>query len=405
MKKEVILFSFAFFISLNAFAYDVDVIITKTREQIQCIILSQTEELITYRQVDDESKIYTLNKNEVEKVFLRGNEQVASSVLKPEPAPVATKGIEIRIDEEAEPEVVKIIEPEVQMYEETKEAVEAKIPNVEQKSDPVKKQEVSPKAEQNFQQFMNTMKGPDMEKLTEEQAEKARKDEILKQNFISVFVTGIEENQADIQQIIESEIFSKLSTIKDHKTRIDISPKGISEDSIVGIAKDSLSKYALIISARPFQEQYYLQSKLINATNGEYLLTLSAASSLVTLEDVLEATGKLTNQIVEYFQEKNLQNKDSDKQETKQKENSSNTSNDTYTLEIVNMKNYFSRVVVAGKIVGVANPWSTQRFTVSVNLYGKVQIIQNTGYTVYPSESTYYIPQQSRNAVLTLTKD
>ncbi len=51
--------------AMNALAYPFDVIITKSREQVQCIILSSTEELITYQYVDDASQTYRQTGNRI----------------------------------------------------------------------------------------------------------------------------------------------------------------------------------------------------------------------------------------------------------------------------------------------------------------------------------------------------
>ena len=55
--------------AMNALAYPFDVIITKSREQVQCIILSSTEELITYQYVDDASQTFTMSTSEIEKIY------------------------------------------------------------------------------------------------------------------------------------------------------------------------------------------------------------------------------------------------------------------------------------------------------------------------------------------------
>lgn len=416
--------------ALNILAYPFDVIITKSREQVQCIILSRTEEQITYRNLDDTIQSFTLNTSEVEKVYSRDNGPVIWYVPEPEPLPVVKKEVEILIepkeepvrDEKVEPVIATNKESEIQAQELKEDSVPKPlgentmaetISETEQKPTQVEKQQISTEDELKYKLFMSTIKGPNMEQYRAKKKEKIRKEGILKQNIISIFVIGLEDNQTDIQQVIESETWSKLSTIKGHNAQIEIAPKGVSEDSIIVMSKDSLSKYALIIIARPFQNQYYLQSKFVDVRKGEHLVSARAASSLTSLDDVLKATDELTDPVVGYFQKQKEEEdaelqawiEESDKQAAKKKEEEKSLFDDTFTLEIINPKNYFCKVIVAGRLIGIANPRTTQRFRVPLDLYGKVQIIQNTGYQFYPAETTYYIPLQSSKSVLTLRMD
>lgn len=75
MKKKSILFALALLVCFNAFAYDIDVIITKTREQIQCIIISQDGEYIRYNSSNpDDKQIYKIAKSDVDKVYVHNAE-------------------------------------------------------------------------------------------------------------------------------------------------------------------------------------------------------------------------------------------------------------------------------------------------------------------------------------------
>jgi hypothetical protein len=449
--------------ALNVLAYPFDVIITKSREQVQCIILSRTEEQITYRNLDDTIQSFTLNTSEVEKVYSRDNGPVIWYVPEPEPLPVVKKEVEILIepkeepvrDEKVEPIIATNKESEIQAQELKEDSVlkpleenqkEVIVFESEQKPSQEEKPQISTEDELKYKLFMSTIKGPNMEQYRAKKKEQTRKENILKQNIISIFVIGLDDSQADIQEVIESEVLSKLSTIKGHNAQIETVAKGIPEDSIIVIAKDSLSKYALIITARPFQKQYYLQSKFVNVTNGEHLVSARAASSLISLDDVLKASDELTDPVVGYFQKQKEEEdaelqawiEESDKQTAKKKEEEErqntqmvvddtqdrmfeqlqestqqllqtfggqNAVDNTFTLIIVNPKSYPCRVVLAGRRIGIVNPRTTQRFKVSLALYGKVQIIQNSGYVLYPSETTYIIPKQSSKSALTLRMD
>ncbi len=422
--------------ALNAFAYDIDVIITKSREQLQCIILSRTDELITYQLVGDNTQTFTLSTSEVEKIYPRNNGQVISYMPEPEPVNVETKKVETLIAEKPKPIEERKTEPVVEQKEEQKieqqepikEAVKEPEPVVEKpKVVETPKKEAKPAQEKKnialtdedlkFKRFMSTINGSDWEQYRAEKAKEAEKKEVLSQNIISIFVTGLDEDQADIQQVIESEALAKLGALQDHKAQIEVASEGFTDDSIIAIAKEHLSKFAFIINVRPFQKQYYMQSKFVDATNGKLLTSASAASSLTSLEDLLKTMDTFTTQVVEHFQKKDEEKKaeedaelqawveESDRQAARTNNAEISFIEDTYTLEIVNPKNYICRVIVAGRLIGMVNPMSTRRFEVSTDLYGKVQIIQHTGYLVLPSEATFYIPEQARRSKITLTME
>lgn len=87
MKKIIILFALALLICANVFAYDVDVIITRSREQIQCLIISQEGEQITYTNLNDK-QVYQIAKSDVEKVYIHNAEPAKNTaVVKPKQAP------------------------------------------------------------------------------------------------------------------------------------------------------------------------------------------------------------------------------------------------------------------------------------------------------------------------------
>lgn len=99
MKKTIILLACAFLVCLNTFAYDVDVIITKSREQIQCMIISQNGDTITYKSTyQDDQQVYKIAKSDVEKVFIHDKEPAKSTTTNTKPAPqkVVNDGQEVK---------------------------------------------------------------------------------------------------------------------------------------------------------------------------------------------------------------------------------------------------------------------------------------------------------------------
>jgi len=76
---------FAFFLFVlcvfNVKAYDIDVIITKEGQQIQCYIVKQTETEVSYMLSYDDSQVYTLSMDNIRKVYPR-NANVALQLAK-----------------------------------------------------------------------------------------------------------------------------------------------------------------------------------------------------------------------------------------------------------------------------------------------------------------------------------
>ncbi|MBR5677678.1 MAG: hypothetical protein IKX20_06035 [Paludibacteraceae bacterium] len=69
MKKNYFLL-LAFLILPSMYAYSLDVILTKSRMQIQCNIVSQDETTVTYQLIDPQDKeLYTMDKADIEKIY------------------------------------------------------------------------------------------------------------------------------------------------------------------------------------------------------------------------------------------------------------------------------------------------------------------------------------------------
>ena len=80
MKSKLLLVSLLFVLQ-SAFAYQYDVIITKSREQIQCVILSQDENAVTYQTIDsNNAETIIMSKSEIEKIYPRSEESTPQVV-------------------------------------------------------------------------------------------------------------------------------------------------------------------------------------------------------------------------------------------------------------------------------------------------------------------------------------
>ena len=69
MKKSYLLL-WAFLLLPSVYVYPLDVILTKARMQIQCNIVSQDENTVTYQLLDSQDKeLYTIEKADIEKIY------------------------------------------------------------------------------------------------------------------------------------------------------------------------------------------------------------------------------------------------------------------------------------------------------------------------------------------------
>lgn len=68
----------------------------------------------------------------------------------------------------------------------------------------------------------------------------------------------------------------------------------------------------------------------------------------------------------------------------------------SYALDVRNTTKYPYRINLDGHILGVVNPYKTERFIVSVAVYGRMQAVQTSGYVFSPTIKEYRIPQQQK---------
>ena len=76
--------------------------------------------------------------------------------------------------------------------------------------------------------------------------------------------------------------------------------------------------------------------------------------------------------------------------------------NNSYALDIKNTTQYPYRINLDGHILGVVNPYKTERFIVSVEIYGRMQAVQTSGYTFSPTIKEYKIPRQQKQTACTV---
>lgn len=71
-------------------------------------------------------------------------------------------------------------------------------------------------------------------------------------------------------------------------------------------------------------------------------------------------------------------------------------SKNSYALDIINKTKNPYRINLDGHILGVVNPYKTKRFIVSVEIYGRMQAVQTSGYAFSPTIKEYKIPRQQK---------
>lgn len=74
----------------------------------------------------------------------------------------------------------------------------------------------------------------------------------------------------------------------------------------------------------------------------------------------------------------------------------------SYALDIKNTTKHPYRINLDGHILGVVNPYKTERFIVSVETYGRMQAVQTSGYTFSPTIKEYRIPRQQKKTAYTV---
>ena len=68
--KKCYLLIWALLLLPSVYVYSLDVILTKSRMQIQCNIISQDENTVTYQLIDSQDKeLYTMEKSDIEKIY------------------------------------------------------------------------------------------------------------------------------------------------------------------------------------------------------------------------------------------------------------------------------------------------------------------------------------------------
>lgn len=74
----------------------------------------------------------------------------------------------------------------------------------------------------------------------------------------------------------------------------------------------------------------------------------------------------------------------------------------SYALDITNNTKHPYRINLDGHILGVVNPYKTERFIVSVEIYGRLQAVQTSGYVFSPSIKEFKVPRQQKQTACSI---
>lgn len=77
-------------------------------------------------------------------------------------------------------------------------------------------------------------------------------------------------------------------------------------------------------------------------------------------------------------------------------------SKNSYALDVKNTTKYPYRINLDGHILGIVNPYKTERFIVSVEIYGRMQAVQTSGYVFSPTIKEFKIPRQQKQTACTV---
>ena len=77
-------------------------------------------------------------------------------------------------------------------------------------------------------------------------------------------------------------------------------------------------------------------------------------------------------------------------------------SKNSYALDVTNNTKHPYRINLDGHILGVVNPYKTERFIVSVEIYGRLQAVQTSGYVFSPSIKEFKVPRQQKQTACSI---
>lgn len=299
----------------NVYAYDVDVIITKSREQIQCNIVSQDDEYVTYNSVDANNKdIYKIPRSEIEKIYMRTGDVVTFTAAKPIEA--ATHPTEQLItDKPVQPQMDKPATQEVEKPAPQDKKVEPAKQEAEKKENTDKKANNSTKTQPPFK-FSGVIKG--YIDLPETNKEKKQDTKIDYHKDLLLFVIGLPETLQGTQQIIENELTGKLASITGNVVTYpyDSLIANETDEQLLDIARNRKAEKICIFRVIPYQDEYYLTARLINSADAQVQAHSSTSSSLSNLSEIISVTGHISSELDNQIKvQKEQQRKDETKAE------------------------------------------------------------------------------------------
>lgn len=327
------------------FAYDFDVIITKSRIQIQCFIVEQNDDTVTYVFLDkDPSLKYTIATSDIEKIYARNVDYALEKRLKQQAEKAkadsiaAVRAEQERIAKEREDSIAALRAAEEQARQAREKA----------KADSIA-----------------------MIRAEEERIAKAKADSIAEIEAVAKRETSNQEFKLFMGDSPCSAASPAGSTKNSAQLSASISEEQMKEDEEARLAAEE----RLIR-----QMQQVAQEAGMGSSDNEQ-------EALDEIHDAIQETTTNVINIVSVF--KSLQD-------------TPPPAPSVYYMTVRNPRNYPCKVVMGGREIGVVQPNKQHRFTISVDMYGKVQLIQASGYLFSPTVRTYTVPKQNNGANITL---
>lgn len=286
--------------------------------------------------------------------------------------------------------------------------------------------------------------------------------QVVAQTNVAVYVSGLDSTYDATKEIIGSEMavgiismseYNAVNRTEDFQKLLKEGYNSIDNQKILDLGKQFESKIVCIVNVMPYQNTFYIQAKMQNANNAKILSTARVSSSLETLDEILRATEELSNNLMtqlnarrQEVKQRELEQERAEAERTRQEQermaqeqarkaqeraleeqrqqelmeqslemfsesldglgqsiNKLRQVKNSYALDIKNTTKNPYRINLDGHILGVVNPYKTERFIVSVEIYGRMQAVQTSGYVFSPTIKEFKIPRQQKQTVCTVT--
>ena len=126
---------------------------------------------------------------------------------------------------------------------------------------------------------------------------------LMAQRKVAVYVTAPEGFEADVKEILGGEIASAINQNRDFqasdRTAIFARELDTNQDNqiISAVGQRYGADLVCVANVTPFRDSYYLKARLLDVRTVEVINSSSEASSLATLEDILNVSARLAERL------------------------------------------------------------------------------------------------------------